>query len=76
MPRSYDRADFARLANRRVPAAIKSIELVGNLANTSNYVFTKADAEAVLKALRVALDECAARYAGKKVLTNGFRLPD
>ena len=43
--RASDRTTFIRLANKRVPNAVKAISLVGNLANRSNYDYTDVDAQ-------------------------------
>ena len=48
---STNRDRFVRLAEARVPKAIKSIRLVGNLANRSNYRYTEEDIEKIIKVL-------------------------
>ena len=72
--RSKDRATFVRLANKRVPNAVKAIELVGNLSTRTNYHYTDADAKAVIKALKSAVAECEARFGGKVADAGGFVL--
>ena len=71
-----DRSTFVRLANRRVPNAIKAVELVGNLANRMNYSFKEQDAKQIIKALRAAVVECEQRYNGEEVKLGGFQLGD
>lgn len=52
-----DKSDkFIELANKRVNRAIKDIELIGNLANRSNYVYTDEQAKKILKALQQEID--------------------
>ena len=72
--RGNDRATFVRLANKRVPRAVKAIELVGNLSNRSNYSYAPEDVKAVCKALKTAVAECEARFNGKAEDADGFRL--
>ena len=69
-----NREDFVRLANRRVPAAIKAIELVGNLSNRLTYVYEDRDVKAVVKALKTAVAECEARFAGTETRVGAFEL--
>lgn len=57
-----DRDKFIRLANKRVPRAIKAIQLVGNLANRSNYDFEDEDVAKILKALNAELNACRKRF--------------
>ena len=72
--RATDRQKFVQLANRRVPAAVKQMELIGNLANRSNYSFTDEDAKAIVKTLKAAVAECEARFAGRETKADGFGL--
>jgi len=67
--------DFVRLAEKRVRNAIRSIRLVRNLSNKSNYSYTDRDANRISRALQ---DEVrglrqAFRTGGKKV-KNEFKL--
>lgn len=63
-----DRDKFIRLANKRVNNALKSIELIGNLSNRSNYDYTEEDAEKIFLALNRELKACKERFlnAGSK----------
>lgn len=47
---------FIELANKRVNRAIKDIQLVGNLANKTNYDYTEEQARKILKALQQEID--------------------
>lgn len=60
--RENDRAKFVRLASRRVSNAMKAIQLVGNLANRSNYDYTEEDVQKILKALSDELSACRKRF--------------
>ncbi|TKW63595.1 MAG: hypothetical protein DI638_04090 [Gemella sp.] len=42
---------FIRLAESRTNSAIKSIQLIGNLANRSNYEYSKEEITELFKAL-------------------------
>jgi hypothetical protein len=72
--RTDDRQTFVRLANKRVPNAVKAISLVGNLANRSNYSYNDADAAKVLKTLEQALADCRERFSQKSAKDGGFSL--
>jgi hypothetical protein len=62
-PRTEDRAKFVRLATKRVNAAAKAIQLIGNLANRSNYDYTDKDVAKIFKHLQSELDQAKARFA-------------
>ena len=51
------RQKFTRLAEARMNAALKQIELIGNLSNTSAYEYDDADVAKILKGLRSAVNE-------------------
>ena len=57
-----DREKFVRLANARVPKAIKAIRLVGNLSNTSNYAFEPREAKKIIEALERELRGLKQRF--------------
>lgn len=59
------REKFVELAGKRVNRAIKSISLVGNLSNRSNYSYTEQDVKKITAALRKAIDEMKARFDRK-----------
>jgi hypothetical protein len=60
--RDEDRAKFVALANKRVPKAIKSIQLVGNLSNRSNYDYADEDIAKIFRALQDELAACKKRF--------------
>jgi hypothetical protein len=72
--REHDRAKFVRLANRRVPNAVKAISLVANLANRTNYSYTDEDVSRILKTLDQALVDCRDRFSQKPMAASGFAL--
>jgi hypothetical protein len=67
---------FVRLANKRVSAALKALQLVGNLGNQSNYSYGKEEAAKILKALQSELDQVKAAFspADGKEKRGGFSL--
>ncbi len=62
MVRTDDRDKFKRLANSRVSAALKAIQLVGNLSNKSNYDYTDDDVAKIFKALQEEITACKKRF--------------
>jgi hypothetical protein len=66
--REEDRAKFVTLANKRVSRALKSIQLIGNLSNRSNYDYTDEDIAKIFRALQDELAACKKRFdlASKK----------
>jgi len=51
------REKFTRLAESRVNNALKQIQLIGNLSDTRTYEYSKADVDAILKALKTAVTD-------------------
>lgn len=73
--RDKDREKFVRLANRRVNRALKTIQLIGNLADRSNYDYTHEDVEKIFSALRTELKRCEERFSNLNAKNNElFRL--
>ena len=62
MPREEDRAKFVKLASARVSKALKDIQLIGNLANRSNYDYTDEDITKIFKALNEEIAACKKRF--------------
>src|ERR1700691_4046193 len=60
--RINDRDKFVKLANNRVSKTIKSLQLVGNLANKSNYDYTPEDVAQIFSALEEELKHCRQRF--------------
>jgi hypothetical protein len=61
---SDKRAKFVELANKRVNATIKKIQLIGNLSAKSSYEFTSDDVEKIEAALLTELEAAIARFSG------------
>ena len=53
---------FIELANKRVPKALKALELVGNLANKSNYTYSKSQSDQIKKALRDKINDVCRKF--------------
>lgn len=53
---------FRRLAEKRVVRTIKEIRLIGNLANRSNYSYSRAEVERIFRALEKELKISRARF--------------
>ncbi len=62
MARDEDRAKFVKLATARVSKALRDIQLIGNLANRSNYDYTEEDVAKIFKALNVEIAACRKRF--------------
>lgn len=60
--RTEDREKFVRLATRRVNNALKSINLLGNLSNRSNYDYTQQDVDKIFRALQAEIASCKKRF--------------
>ena len=55
---------FRRLANARVNRALKSIRVIGNLANPATYNYTEGQVNQIVKALRAEVKELQQRFNG------------
>jgi hypothetical protein len=60
--REQDRARFVDLANKRASKALKSIQLIGNLSNRSNYDYTDEDVAKIFRALQDEISACRKRF--------------
>ena len=60
--RPEDREKFVKLATKRVNSVIKSITLIGNLSNKSNYDYTQEDVAKIFKALNSEISACKKRF--------------
>lgn len=60
--REQDRNKFVALANNRVHKALKSIQLIGNLSNRSNYDYTDDDVSKIFRALQEEINACRKRF--------------
>ena len=66
------KAKFRRLANTRVPNAVKQIELIKNLANTTHYEYSKEEVNAILKTLSKSMNELKKSFADQD--SSSFRI--
>ena len=67
------RDKFVRLAENRMENVLKGISLLGNLANTSNYDYTEADAAKIVKTLKSAVSDLEKTFASSRKNTK-FKL--
>lgn len=65
MAREIDREKFIELANKRVNTAIKSLRLIGNLSNKSNYSYTDTDVKKIFAALQRELKQAKERFSNE-----------
>lgn len=66
---------FRRLAPKRVNDAIKRIRMVGQLATTATYEYSRDEAEAIVTALDTELKKVEDRFGGLTVTEQVFSLP-
>lgn len=75
MTEKEKRANFVRIAENRVSRAIKSIRVIGNLSNRSNYSYTDADVKAIISALQNEVTNLKNQFSTKKSSsTDHFKL--
>lgn len=67
------RDKFVELAEKRVNNTLKNIQLIGNLANTSNYDYTEEDVRKIFKAIKDEISMCEIKFKNK-TKNNGFKL--
>lgn len=60
------RENFLRLAEARMEKALKSISLLGNLANKSSYEYTDEEVEMMFSALEDMVAEVRSEFVSKK----------
>ena len=65
---------FIDLANKRVPKALKYLDLVGNLANRSNYSYSEEQAKLIKKALKDKVNEICKKFDNDQTNKTYFRL--
>lgn len=69
------REKFVRLAEARVNSLIRTIRLVGNLSNRSNYSYTTKDVDKIFRSIEKELKEARARFrTGGKSDDSVFKL--
>ncbi len=61
-PREDKRAKFIRLAEGRTSNAIRSIRVIGNLANRLHYEFSDADVKKIMTALNKEVDAVSRKF--------------
>ena len=73
--RKDKRAKFIELGEKRVANVIKSLRLIGNLADKNNYHYTNEDAADIAKALKQELNDTLAKFksSGSNPKTSGFK---
>ena len=64
---------FVRLAEKRTENVLNGIRLLSNLANTSNYDYTEADVNKIVKALKSAISDLEHTFSSSNKNTN-FKL--
>lgn len=67
-------AKFRRLANRRVPKALKALQYVENLGNRGQYQLTEQQADRIIEVIGVACQRVFARLKGNEADISGFSL--
>jgi len=70
------RDNFVRLAESRTNTILKSLDLLGNLSNRSNYSYNEEDIQKILGAINKRLKEVRAKFddASKREKPEDFRL--
>lgn len=58
-------AKFRELAEKRVNNAIKNIQLIGNLSNTSAYSYTEDEVRKIFKTLKEEISVAEAKFKAK-----------
>ncbi|MEG1506388.1 MAG: hypothetical protein RR478_02700 [Bacilli bacterium] len=64
---------FKKLAENRVNNTIKNIQLIGNLANTSNYEYTDESVKKIFKTIREELIIVESKFKDRN-RNKGFKL--
>ena len=67
------REKFVRLAENRMDNILKGISLLSNLSNSSNYDYTEADLNKIIKTLKGAVADLEQTY-NKTQKTRKFKL--
>ena len=55
---------FLRLANHRLPIAVKRIRMISNLANTNNYEYTEHQRNTLIRVLEVEVERLKEAFSG------------
>lgn len=59
------RERFIRLAENRTNRVLKEVDLIGNLANKSNYEYTVEDTEKIIRALKKSVTDLENKFSSK-----------
>jgi hypothetical protein len=65
---------FRILANKRVPKALKALDLVGNLSNRSNYSYTDEEVAKIIRVLKDKIKELESMFASRSKRQEEWRL--
>ncbi len=68
------REKFIELAERRVNKALKQLELIGNLANKSNYEYEKTDYKKMFRAIDEELKSMKHKFTEAHENKSKFKL--
>jgi len=62
MQKEDRRTAFVRLVNNRMHRTIKTLRLIGNLSNRTNYSYTGAQVDRIIEALEEAIEKMRERF--------------
>jgi len=67
---------FTRLAQARTTNVLRSIRILGNLSNTSNYSYTPEQVRKIFAAVRAQLDNAESKFeaGARKSVSEKFKL--
>jgi len=67
---------FTRLAQARTTNVLRSIRILGNLSNTSNYSYTPEQVRKIFSAIRAQLDNAESKFdaGARKKMSEKFKL--
>jgi hypothetical protein len=63
-PKKTKREKFVKLANSRVRRAVKTINIIGNLANKANYEYTMGDVAKIIGKLHKTIEDVEYKFGG------------
>ena len=63
--KATNRMKFEKLAKKRVANALKAIELIGKLSNTSNYSYDESHIKDIKKALNDEINDTISQFTKK-----------
>jgi hypothetical protein len=64
VPKEDKAVKFKRLANRRVPAALRRMQHVQNLANRAQYLYTRDEAIKLINLFKNAINKMSLAFEG------------